>query len=120
MPLLWSRTPLWWQQGGHSLGTLRAEVAVASPGAMLSDVSLLGICWEIFLSAGCERAARQSHLLHSHFGESWEVQAWKSVQMSAFLGPSKLCVPNSPPRVSGDRTEPTPRAAGGETSAHIP
>ena len=48
---------------------------MTSSGAMVTDVRLPGICWGIFLSAGCECATRQSHLPRSHFWESWEVQA---------------------------------------------
>lgn len=56
-------------RGGHSLGTLGAEVALASPGVTLSDVSLLGICWGIFLSAGCERCASEPSAAQSLWGE---------------------------------------------------
>lgn len=57
------------------VGQRGGEEAVASSGMMVTDVCLLRICWRIFLSAGCECATRQSHLPHSHFWESWEVQA---------------------------------------------
>lgn len=65
----------WWQWAGCDPRARGGEEAVASSGVTVTDVSLPGICWGIFLSAGCECAARQSHLLHSRFGESWEVQA---------------------------------------------
>lgn len=57
------------------VGEQGREEAVTGSGAMVTDVHLPGICWGIFLSAGCECATRQSHLPHSHFWESWEVQA---------------------------------------------
>lgn len=79
VPPLWSGATspaaTWWQWAGCDPGARGGEEAVASSGVTVTDVSLPGICWGIFLSAGCECAARQSHLLHSRFGESWEVQA---------------------------------------------
>lgn len=67
-------------QPGHPLctpamGKRGGEEAMASSGETVTDVRLPGICWGIFLSTGCECATRQSHLPHSHFWESWEVQA---------------------------------------------
>lgn len=53
-----------------AIGEREEEEAVAGSGATVTDVRLPGICWGIFLSAGCECATRQSHLPHSHFWES--------------------------------------------------
>lgn len=76
-----------------AVGERGGEEAVASSGAAVTDVLLPGICWGIFLSAGCERATRQSHLPHSRFWESWEVRAREICESERIPSPFNAVCP---------------------------